>query len=114
MPAPPSQTPRQLHDHYVREAYLDHDGEQALGRVLGTLERARYAPPRAAVVDVRQDAQRVLRAVAPTRPLWLRLRAVIVPSAGTAEVRRLRRRTARALGSPFRAAAALVQRLAQR
>ncbi|MGZ4598561.1 transglutaminase family protein [Oryzihumus sp.] len=114
MPAPPSQTPRQLHDHYVREAYLDHDGEQALGRVLGTLERARYAPPRAAVVDVRQDAHRVLRAVAPTRPLWLRLRAVVMPSAGTAEVRRLRRRTARALGSPFRAVAALVRRLTQR
>ena len=103
MPCPPTQTPRQLHDHYVREAYLDEDGAQALGRVLGTLERARYAPPAVAagVPDVGADVRRVLHAVAPTRPGWVRLRAMVWPSSGVAQLRRSRAAAGQGLRAPF-------------
>ena len=113
MPCPPSQTPRQLREHYVREAYLDADGARALGRVLGTLERARYAPPTATapVADVGADARRVLKAVAPTRPRRLRVRAALWPSSGVAAVRRTRAALGRRLRTPLRATARSLARL---
>ena len=110
MPAPASRTPRQLRDHYVREAYLDADGEEALGRVLQTLERTRYAPPSTGELSIGADAQRVIRAVAPSRPRWVRLRAALWPASGQAQLRAMRRRAASAVLAPGRAVAARLRR----
>ena len=81
MPAPPSRTPRQLRI-YDREAFLAPDAAEALGRVVQTLERSRYARPSAQPLTIRPDADRVLHAVAVSRRRQDRVRAAIWPGGG--------------------------------
>jgi len=79
---PPGATPRQT-GRYVRErAYLSGDSQEALGRVVATIERGRYAAPTAELADLRPDARTVWRAASRTRSRSLRLRAALAPSEG--------------------------------
>jgi hypothetical protein len=103
VPAPPSRTPRQLSEFYGREAFLDDDAAQALGRVLQTLERSRYARPSAQAVSIAPDAQQVLRAVAVTRRRQDRLRAAVWPTSGVDALRSATRRLSWAMQAPARA-----------
>ena len=68
---PDGATPRQASRTIGHDAYLTPDENDALGRVVTTLERARYARPGADLVDVTDDARTVWRgalrgAAAPT------------------------------------------------
>ena len=103
MPAPPSRTPRQLREFYGREAFLDEDAAEALGRVVQTLERSRYARPSAQALTIEPDAEQVLRAVAVTRRRQDRVRAVVWPASGVAELRSASRRLSWAMQAPARA-----------
>jgi hypothetical protein len=79
---PPGATPRQT-GQYVREAaYLGDEPEAALGRVVATIERGRYAAPSADLPELRMDARSVWRAAARTRGRGIRLRAALLPSEG--------------------------------
>ena len=60
---PPARSPRDMGRHYRAGTALHHSGEQALGRVTATLERARYAAP-GSVADA--DAERIARGVSGT------------------------------------------------
>jgi len=82
-----SRTPRQAGAYYDREALLDGAASQALGRVVQTLERSRYAtsPPRRDSVS--EDARHVLRTLAGTRSGRLRLRAALWPELGILQLR---------------------------
>ena len=111
MPAPPSRTPRQLHEFYGREAFLDEDAAEALGRVVQTLERSRYARPSAQALTIEPDAERVLRAVAVTRRKRDRARAVLWPGSGVTQVRDMGRGLSSRLRAPGRALGARVRRL---
>ena len=82
-------TPRQASRELVRAAYLDGDEEAAFGRVVDTLERARYAPPGDALPDIGQDARLVRRAALGRRRRSDRLRAALLPEEGRRHWRRL-------------------------
>jgi hypothetical protein len=83
----PSRTPRQLHAYYGREALLEGADSQALGRVVQTLERSRYAASPPPPADLSGDARLVLRAAAHTRNGRSRLRASLWPSSGITQLR---------------------------
>ena len=103
MPAPPSRTPRQLREFYDREAFLGPDAAEALGRVVQTLERSRYARPSAQPLTIRPDADRVLHAVAVSRRRQDRMRAVVWPGSGVAALRAGTGRLSWAAQAPARA-----------
>ena len=86
----PSRTPRQLRAYYDREAFLEGAASEALGRVVQTLERSRYAAPGSVPDDLAADARRVLRAAAATRRRRDRIRATLWPSGGLAQLRTAR------------------------
>lgn len=93
----PSRTPRQLRGYYDREALLEGPASQALGRVVATLERTRYAavPHTADSISMgaesfSMDARRVLRAATETRAGRNRLRAALWPSTGILQLRSAR------------------------
>lgn len=105
--APPrGATPRQAGRHVEDAAYLAPEPGAALGRVVSSVEQARYAAPGGELPDVRSDARAVWRAAAGARARRVRLRAVLLPSDGLRQwqdVRaRLRRLPAAALGSSGR------------
>ena len=83
----PSRTPRQLHAYYDREALLEGADSQALGRVVQTLERSRYAESPPPPDDLSADARLVFRAAAHTRDGRSRLRASLWPSSGITQLR---------------------------
>ncbi|WP_427385205.1 transglutaminase TgpA family protein [Janibacter sp. G56] len=70
---PDGNTPRQAGEYLRRRAHLVGEDQEALGRVVATLERARYAPPGVEVDDIGDDATRVIRAVSTGRRRWDRL-----------------------------------------
>ncbi|HYN28795.1 MAG TPA: transglutaminaseTgpA domain-containing protein [Dermatophilaceae bacterium] len=98
--SPTGATPRQVGQHVSSAAYLDDESTRALGRVVATLERARYAAPGAEVPDVRPDTRRVWRAASATRRRSDRVRAALLPGDGF----RQWRETREALGRMPRAA----------
>ena len=108
MPAPPSRTPRQLREFYDHEAFLAPDAAEALGRVVQTLERSRYARPSAQPLTIEPDAARVLHAVAVSRRRQDRVRAAIWPGSGVAALRSASGRLSWATQAPTRAVRALV------
>ncbi len=83
----PSRTPRQLLGYYERAAGLDGAASAALGRIVQTLERTRYAAPGPAPDSLFADARAVLKAAAATRGPRSRIRAVLWPSTGLAQLR---------------------------
>ena len=79
---PDGATPRQTSRQIGHDAYLSTDESDALGRVVGTLERARYAPPGADLVDVGDDARTVWRGALSRRRRTDRIRALLLPEEG--------------------------------
>jgi hypothetical protein len=100
----PSRTPRQLRDYYDRQGALDGAASEALGRMVQTLERSRYAisPPPAA--DLSADARHVVRAVASTQRGRDRLRAALWPSSGITQLSSAGTRFAWRVRAPLRTA----------
>jgi len=79
---PDGATPRQASRTIGHEAYLTPDENEALGRVVTTLERARYARPGAELVDVTDDARTVWRGALSRRRRTDRARALLLPEEG--------------------------------
>ncbi len=75
-------TPRQASAQLSKAAYLTADEGAALGRVVATLEGARYAPPGGQVGDVAADARAVWRAALSRRRRVDRARALLLPEEG--------------------------------
>jgi len=82
----PSRTPRQLRVYYDREAMLDSSASQALGRVVQTLERSRYASSPPSLAGVGTDTRHILRAAGANRRGRDRLRATLWPSSGVTQL----------------------------
>jgi transglutaminase-like putative cysteine protease len=83
-------TPRQASSQLGRAAYLTPEEGEALGRVVSTLERARYAPPGAELTDVQDDARTVWKAAFARRRRLDRARALLLPDEGLRWWRSLR------------------------
>ena len=79
---PDGATPRQASRQIGHDAYLTPDENDALGRVVTTLERARYARPGAELVDVTRDAHTVWRGAMSRRRRTDRARALLLPEEG--------------------------------
>ena len=79
---PDGATPRQASRTIGHDAYLTPDENDALGRVVTTLERARYARPGADLTDVTGDARTVWRGALSRRRRTDRARALLLPEEG--------------------------------
>ena len=79
---PDGATPRQASRQIGHDAYLTPDENEALGRVVTTLERARYARPGSDLVDVGDDARTVWRGALSRRRRTDRARALLLPEEG--------------------------------
>ncbi|MGG5257578.1 transglutaminase TgpA family protein [Phycicoccus avicenniae] len=75
-------TPRRASQELGRAAYLTPDEDAALGRVVATLERARYARPGTELPDVQDDVRTVWRAALGRRQRLDRVRALLLPEEG--------------------------------
>jgi transglutaminase-like putative cysteine protease len=75
-------TLREWRQHYVREAYLDGRADEAMGHVVATLERSRYARPGSSPTELAGDIRTVTRTAATNRPWPQRLRAFLLPQDG--------------------------------
>ena len=75
-------TPREASRQVGREAYLTADENAALGRVVATLEQARYARPGSDLDDVTDDARTVWRGALSRRRRTDRVRALLLPEEG--------------------------------
>jgi hypothetical protein len=81
--APPDgSTPRQASRQLARAAYLTQEETDALGRVVATLERARYARPGLDLDDVTDDAHTVWTGALSRRRRGDRVRALLLPEEG--------------------------------
>jgi hypothetical protein len=108
----PSRTPRQSRAYYDHEAFLEGEASEALGRVVQTLERSRYAasaPPAPVLDGLAADARQVLRAAAATRRRRDRLRAALWPTSGLAQLRFARADLAWRVRAPLRDASDVVR-----
>ncbi|TQJ50282.1 DUF3488 and transglutaminase-like domain-containing protein [Phycicoccus sp. SLBN-51] len=88
--APRGSTPRQVGRFYQREAYLEGAEVASLKRVVDTVEQSRYARPGTTLVDIREDAERVVHAVSGVRRRRDRVRALLWPQDGLVEWRERR------------------------
>jgi len=79
---PDGTTPRQASRQITKAAYLTPDENQALGRVVATVELARYARPGTELNDVADDAQTVWRGALGRRRRVDKLRALLLPAEG--------------------------------
>ncbi|WP_392542425.1 transglutaminaseTgpA domain-containing protein [Oryzobacter telluris] len=80
--APDGSTPRQASRQLGKAAYLTQDETDALGRVVATLEQARYARPGSELHDVGDDARAVWRGALSRRRRLDRARALLFPEEG--------------------------------
>jgi hypothetical protein len=110
----PSRTPRQQRAYYDREAFLEGAASQALGRVVQTLERSRYAVLPPAPATLSKDARQVYRAAAGAQRGRNRLRAALWPSDGIAQLRSARAELAWRVRAPLRDLSRLVRQRFQR
>jgi transglutaminase-like putative cysteine protease len=111
----PSRTPRQLRAYYDRETFLEGADSEALGRVVQTLERSRYASSAPVPDSLAADARQVLKAAAATRRRTDRVRAALWPSGGLTQIRSARADLAWSVRASLREASAVVrQRLRRR
>ncbi len=79
---PDGTTPRQASRQIGHAAYLTPDENEALGRVVATVELARYARPGTDLHDVSDDAQAVWRGALSRRRRLDRARALLLPAEG--------------------------------
>ncbi len=100
---PTGRTPRQIFTHLKRYADLDAKATGALGRVVQTLERSRYAPHATPVGSTGQDVRTVAERVRSGLPLNIRAHAAVLPRSGAEQLRDLGRAARRVLGRPFQA-----------
>ena len=75
-------TLREWRKHYVREAFLDPQADEAMGTVVATLERSRYARPGSTPVVLTEEIRTVTRKAATNRPWPQRVRAFFLPQDG--------------------------------
>lgn len=87
---PPGSTPRQAGTRLTQDAVLSGEPREAMGRLVATLERARYAPARAEIPDVSDDARTVWHAALSTRQRSDRARALLLPADGVRQCNELR------------------------
>lgn len=81
--APPDgSTPRQAGARLTQDAILSGEPKEAMGRIVATVERARYAPPHAEIADVSADAKTVWKAAVSARQRGDRVRARLLPGDG--------------------------------
>lgn len=81
--APPDgSTPRQAGARLTQDAILSGEPKEALGRIVATVEQARYAPPHAEIADVSADARTVWKAAVSARQRSDKVRAYLVPGDG--------------------------------
>ncbi|WP_353950405.1 DUF3488 and transglutaminase-like domain-containing protein [Knoellia sp. S7-12] len=81
--APPDgSTPRQAGAQLTHDATLSGESKEAMGRLVATVERARYAPPQAEIADVSGDARTVWKAAVSARQRSDQVRAYLVPGDG--------------------------------
>lgn len=81
--APPyGSTPRQAGARLTHDAILSGESKEAMGRIVATVERARYAPPHAEIPDVSGDARTVWKAAFSARQRSDQVRAYLVPGDG--------------------------------
>ena len=97
---PDGATPRQASRQLGKSAYLTQDETDALGRVVTTLEQARYARPGSTLDDVADDARAVWRGAFSRRRRLDRARALLLPEEGRLHWRSTAARLVRRL--PFR------------
>ncbi|MFQ6170474.1 transglutaminaseTgpA domain-containing protein [Oryzobacter sp. R7] len=95
-------TPRQASRQLGRSAYLTQDETDALGRVVTTLEQARYARPGSSLDDVGGDARTVWRGAFSRRRRLDRARALLLPEEGRRHWRRAASRLTRLVPRPGR------------
>ena len=84
---PVGSTPRQAGQYLRHEGYLTGEDAEALGRVVATLERSRYAPPGDPLPDIGPDSRAVVQAVSTSRRRKDRLRATWLPQDGVVQWR---------------------------
>jgi transglutaminase-like putative cysteine protease len=107
----PSRTPRQLRTYYEHEAMLEGEDSLALGRVVQTVERSRYAVSSAPPNEgISADARQVLRAAAAKRAGRVRLRAALWPSAGVTQLRSASAYLMGLIRTPLRRVSDLIRR----
>lgn len=81
--APPTgSTPRQAGAQLTHDAILTGDSKAAMGRIVTTVERARYAPPNTPIDDISGDARVVWKDAVSARQGSDRARAYLVPGDG--------------------------------
>lgn len=81
--APPDgSTPRQAGARLTHDAILSGEPKQAMGRIVATVEQARYAPPQAPIADVSGDAKTVWKAAMSARQRGDQIRARLIPGDG--------------------------------
>jgi len=81
--APPDgSTPRQAGARLTHDATLSGESKEAMGRIVSTVERARYAPPQTAIADVSADARTVWKAAVSARQRRDQMRAYLAPGDG--------------------------------
>ncbi len=77
---PTGATLREVRDHYARTGYLDEASREQLGRLVATVETARYARPGTEVdTELAVPTRELRQAVARTRSWRQRLRAALLP-----------------------------------
>ena len=79
---PDGATPRQASRQIGRSAYLTPEENEALGRVVSTVELARYARPGTDLHDVSDDAHAVWRGALSRRRRLDKARALLLPAEG--------------------------------
>ncbi len=84
---PVGSTPRQAGQYLRHQGYLTGEDADALGRMVATLERSRYAPPGDPLPDIAPDSQAVVHAVSTSRRRKDRLRAAWLPQDGMSQWR---------------------------
>ncbi|MEO6019827.1 MAG: DUF3488 and transglutaminase-like domain-containing protein [Knoellia sp.] len=81
--APPDgSTPRQAGARLTHDAILSGEPKEAMGRIVATVEQARYAPPHAPINDVSADAKTVWKAAIAARQRSDQARAYLFPRDG--------------------------------
>lgn len=105
-------TPRQAGRHLAKAAYLDSRAQEALGGVVATVERARYAAtPESDLHRLEEDASTVVRCAQSRKQRSQRLRATLWPREGREALRAVAQAVA---GAPQRGLTAYGRRRGER